>query len=119
MLRQKDEEIAQAAKKRMELEEFLSRLEEENKAWCKEAQEKEAITLSLHNTLEQVKNGVAAEDARSCCAARNPDNYQKLQKGLILVANFNKNSGHNRLLGDAIASCARASSSPECMIETT
>ncbi|XP_028768042.1 probable BOI-related E3 ubiquitin-protein ligase 3 [Neltuma alba] len=75
MLRQKDEEIAQATKKRMELEEFLRRLEEENQAWRKLAQEKEAMVLSLHNTLEQAKekashglnNGVAADDAGSCC----------------------------------------------------
>ncbi|KAI9128349.1 hypothetical protein K1719_001342 [Acacia pycnantha] len=75
MMRQKDEEISQATKKRMELEEFLRRLEEENQAWRREAQEKEAMVFSLHNTLEQVKerasygfnNGVAAEDAGSCC----------------------------------------------------
>ncbi|XP_054787865.1 probable BOI-related E3 ubiquitin-protein ligase 3 isoform X2 [Prosopis cineraria] len=75
MLRRKDEEIERATKKTLELEEFLRRLEEENQAWRKLAQEKEAVVVSLHNTLEQVKerayhgfnNGVAADDAGSCC----------------------------------------------------
>lgn len=75
-LSQKDEQIAEAAKKRVELEEFLTRLEAENQSWRRVAQENEAMVLSLHNTLEQVKerasccfnnNGVAAEDAGSCC----------------------------------------------------
>lgn len=78
MLGQKDEQIAQAAKKRAELEEFLRRLEAENLSWRRVAQENEAMVLSLHNTLEQIKerssychthnnNGAEREDAESCC----------------------------------------------------
>ncbi|KAF7810778.1 putative BOI-related E3 ubiquitin-protein ligase 3 [Senna tora] len=79
LMRQKEEEIAQARKKKVELEEFVRRLEQENEAWKKVAQEKEAMVLSLHNTLEQMKergaynnnnkNGVVVvtDDAGSCC----------------------------------------------------
>ena len=43
MLGRKDEQIAQAAKKRAELEEFLRRLEAENLSWRRVAQENEAM----------------------------------------------------------------------------
>lgn len=62
VLSKKDEEIEQAARKRAELEEYLTRLEAENESWRREAQEKEAVVMSLHNTLERLK-----EDAGSCC----------------------------------------------------
>ena len=55
LLRQKDEEIAQATKKTTELKEFLTRLEVENQSWRKVAEENEAMVLSLHNTLEEMK----------------------------------------------------------------
>ncbi|KAK7409760.1 hypothetical protein VNO78_00049 [Psophocarpus tetragonolobus] len=71
LLRQKDEEIAQATKKSSELKEFLRRLEVENQSWRKVAEENEAIVLSLHNTLEQMKERklyrMTTEDAASCC----------------------------------------------------
>ncbi|KAG5030379.1 hypothetical protein JHK85_014361 [Glycine max] len=70
LLRQKDEEIAQATKKTTELKEFLTRLEVENQSWRKVAEENEAMVLSLHNTLEEMKERalyrVTAEDAESC-----------------------------------------------------
>lgn len=62
LLSQKDEEIEQASRKRAELEEYLTRLEAENESWRKEAQEKEAMIMSLHNTLEQIR-----VDAKSYC----------------------------------------------------
>lgn len=77
VLSQKDEQIAQAAKKKTELEEFLIRLEAENQLWRRVAQENEAVVLSLHNTLEQVKErnrGVVAEDAESYCCDENRGN---------------------------------------------
>lgn len=77
LLRQKDEEIAEAVKKRVELEDFLSKLEAENEAWRRVAEENEAMVLSLHNTLEEMRektyysfkfnNGMVTEDAESCC----------------------------------------------------
>lgn len=74
LLRQKDEEIAQAAKRTMELEDFLGRLEAENHAWQRVAQENEAMVVSLNNTLEHIKETAppcvfnsGADDAESCC----------------------------------------------------
>ncbi|OAY37365.1 probable BOI-related E3 ubiquitin-protein ligase 2 [Manihot esculenta] len=73
LLRQKDEEIAQAAQRITELEDFIKRLEMENQLWQRVAQENEAMVISLNNTIEQLRekglfcfeNG--AEDAESCC----------------------------------------------------
>ncbi|KAA8546114.1 hypothetical protein F0562_020435 [Nyssa sinensis] len=75
LLKEKDEEIAKAVQRRMELEEFLRRVEFENQTWQRVAKENEAMVLSLNNTIEQVKenacftNGV--EDAESCCDMMN------------------------------------------------
>ncbi|KAF5752010.1 BOI-related E3 ubiquitin-protein ligase 2 [Tripterygium wilfordii] len=80
LLRQKDEEIAQGTKRAMELEDFLKRLEMENQAWQRTAQENEAMVVSLNNTLEQLMEnnnngscggfyGREAEDVESCCDA--------------------------------------------------
>ncbi|XP_043708889.1 probable BOI-related E3 ubiquitin-protein ligase 3 [Telopea speciosissima] len=73
LLRRKDEDIARAAKRTMELEECLRRIEMENQAWQKVAKENEAMVVALNNTLEQVKENACcfpsagAEDAESCC----------------------------------------------------
>ncbi|KAL9296340.1 hypothetical protein ACSQ67_022236 [Phaseolus vulgaris] len=74
VLRGKDEEIAQAMKRRVELEEYLRRLEAENSRWQRLAQEKENMALSLYKTLEEMtesgnflNNGAVANDAVSCC----------------------------------------------------
>ena len=73
LLGQKDEEITKAANKTMELQYLLKKLEMENQAWQRVAQENEAMVVSLNNTLEQLReqasccfnNGV--DDAESCC----------------------------------------------------
>ncbi|XP_022763046.1 probable BOI-related E3 ubiquitin-protein ligase 3 [Durio zibethinus] len=73
LLRQKDEEIAKATNKTMELQNLLKKLEMENQAWQIVAQENEAMVLSLNNAIEQLRerasscfnNGV--DDAESCC----------------------------------------------------
>ncbi|CAL1388596.1 unnamed protein product [Linum trigynum] len=89
LLRQKDEEIARAAKRATELETFLRRLEMENQAWQRAAKENEAMAISLSHTLAQVREnsslmmmnnnnnnnmnggfgggGEVADDAESCC----------------------------------------------------
>lgn len=74
ILRQKDEEIEQATKKSMELEEFLKKLVAENQEWQRLAQVNEAIVISLSNTIEQIRENAAsncfdnhAEDAESSC----------------------------------------------------
>ncbi|XVE48852.1 hypothetical protein DITRI_Ditri01bG0035100 [Diplodiscus trichospermus] len=73
LLRQKDEEIARATNKTMELQNLLKKLEMESQTWQRVAQENEAMVVSLNNTLEQLReqasccfnNGV--DDAESCC----------------------------------------------------
>lgn len=79
LLRQKDEEIAQAARKAAELEELLRKLEIEGHEWQRVARENEAMATSLSNTLEQLKDSagcrsscssncnVGEDDAESCC----------------------------------------------------
>ncbi|GLT42932.1 hypothetical protein SLA2020_169090 [Shorea laevis] len=73
LLRQKDEEIARAANKTMELQNLLKKLETENQAWQRVAQENEAKVVSLNSTLEQLWESASlgfnngAEDAGSCC----------------------------------------------------
>ncbi|KAJ9189556.1 hypothetical protein P3X46_000834 [Hevea brasiliensis] len=73
LLRQKDEEIARAAKRTAELEDFLKRLEMESQVWQRVAQENEAMVISLDNTIEQLREKASccfengAEDAESCC----------------------------------------------------
>ncbi|CAK9166675.1 unnamed protein product [Ilex paraguariensis] len=73
---QKDEDIAVAKKKTMELQGCMIRAEMEAKVWQKKALEKEAIVLDLHNRLNQVKkrdcfffHGV--QDSESFCDSSN------------------------------------------------
>uniref|UniRef100_A0A2N9ISE7 RING-type domain-containing protein n=1 Tax=Fagus sylvatica TaxID=28930 RepID=A0A2N9ISE7_FAGSY len=87
LLRQKDEEIAQAVNRTMELEDFLRRLEAENQAWQRVAQENEAMVVSLNNTLEQVKERApfgfysnGAEDCESCCYVNREQEEEVLQE---------------------------------------
>ncbi|WJX42515.1 RING-type E3 ubiquitin transferase [Trifolium repens] len=80
MLRQKDEQIAQAVNRRLELEEFLKRLEIENESWRRAAHENEAMVLSLHNTLEQMKERASHcynNDAESCCDIKNHEEEEE------------------------------------------
>lgn len=76
LLRQKDLEMAEAAKRGTELEQFLRKLEFEKQEWQRVAQENEAMVVSLNNTLEEMRekaccsnsdsnNGAAEEDAES------------------------------------------------------
>ncbi|KAL0422914.1 UNVERIFIED_CONTAM: putative BOI-related E3 ubiquitin-protein ligase 2 [Sesamum latifolium] len=69
LMKQKEEEIARAAKKSMELQVFLKRMEVENQTWQRVARENEAMVASLNSTIERLREdaGNAAEDAESCC----------------------------------------------------
>ncbi|KAL2254889.1 probable BOI-related E3 ubiquitin-protein ligase 2 [Sesamum indicum] len=69
LIKQKEEEIARAAKKSMELQDFLKRMEAENQTWQRVARENEAMVASLNSTIERLREAVgnAAEDAESCC----------------------------------------------------
>lgn len=104
LLSSKDKEIFEAAKKRAELEDFLIRLEAENEAWQRIAKESEAKILSLHNTIEEMKerayyysfnNGLLAEDAQSCCE-ENRVNYKDKEE--------EKGTGENRAEGSGSGS---------------
>ncbi|XP_019450986.1 PREDICTED: probable BOI-related E3 ubiquitin-protein ligase 2 isoform X2 [Lupinus angustifolius] len=79
LLKQKDEEIAKATKKRVELEDFIIRLETENQGWEKMAQENEATALSLYKTLEEMKE--KAYDAESWCDERRRDKEEGIVRG--------------------------------------
>ncbi|KAI3922596.1 hypothetical protein MKX01_006285 [Papaver californicum] len=75
LLQQKNDQLSEATKKTMKLEECLKKAEMENQVWQRIAKENEAMVIALHNTLDQVKENVycyssVAEDAGSCC-----DNY--------------------------------------------
>ncbi|KAL3514989.1 hypothetical protein ACH5RR_021891 [Cinchona calisaya] len=72
LFQQKDEEIAKAINRTIELEFLLKQFETENQTWQRVAKENEAIIISLKNTVEQFKklgggNGNGVDDAESCC----------------------------------------------------
>ncbi|KAI3446266.1 hypothetical protein Pfo_002931 [Paulownia fortunei] len=69
LIKQKEEEVAKAAKRTMELQDFLKRMEIENQTWQRVAKENEAMVASLNTTIERLRETAAnaAEDAESCC----------------------------------------------------
>ncbi|GFP89055.1 boi-related E3 ubiquitin-protein ligase 1 [Phtheirospermum japonicum] len=71
LINQKEEEIEKAAKRTMELQEFLRRMEIESQAWQRAARENEAMAASLNSTIERLRETAAAnnaaDDAESCC----------------------------------------------------
>ncbi|CAL0334188.1 unnamed protein product [Lupinus luteus] len=90
ILKQKDEEIAKAAKKRVELEDFIKRLEAENQGWQKIALENEAVALSLYRTLEEMKekasyNNNVADDAESWCDESRRDKEEAIGENRTVV----------------------------------
>lgn len=97
LLRQKDEEIVKARNKTMELQNMLKKLEMENQAWQRVAQENEAMVVSLNNRLEQVReeqascrfnNGV--DDAESCCECEDNNEGIMETKGFAAVDSSNQ-----------------------------
>lgn len=69
LIKQKNEEIAKAANRTMELQDFLKRMEIENQTWQRVAKENEAMVASLNCTIQRLRETAsnAAEDAESCC----------------------------------------------------
>lgn len=69
LLKQKEEEIAKASNRTMELQNFLKRLESESQTWQRIAKENEAMVASLNSRIGRLREsaGNAAEDAESCC----------------------------------------------------
>ncbi|KAE8690682.1 GDP-mannose 3,5-epimerase 1-like [Hibiscus syriacus] len=80
LLNQKDQEIAKANNKAMELQNLLGRLEMEGQAWQRVAQENEAMVLSLNNRLERLREQASCrlnnsvDDAESCCECVQEEN---------------------------------------------
>ncbi|KAE8672877.1 GDP-mannose 3,5-epimerase 1-like [Hibiscus syriacus] len=80
---QKEAELARAANRTMELQNLLNKLETENQAWRRVAQENEAIVVSLNNTLEQLQQqqdqaGCRFDgDAESCCGGTEEENNNR------------------------------------------
>ncbi|KAI3447933.1 hypothetical protein Pfo_004598 [Paulownia fortunei] len=75
LLKQKEEEIAKAANRTMELQDFLKRMEIETQTWQRVAKENEAMISSLNSTIQRLRDSAylsanAAEDAESCCQNR-------------------------------------------------
>ncbi|KAF7829555.1 putative BOI-related E3 ubiquitin-protein ligase 2 [Senna tora] len=71
LIRQKEDDLAEAKKKSIELEDWLRKAEIESEAWQRIAREKEAMVMSLTSKLEEVKerrvwDRQRAEDTESC-----------------------------------------------------
>ncbi|KAL3539090.1 hypothetical protein ACH5RR_002456 [Cinchona calisaya] len=74
LLQLKDEEIATAMSRTIELEDLVKKMETENQMWQRVAKENEEIIISLNNTMDQLREGALSgggnygvEDAGSCC----------------------------------------------------
>ncbi|KAL3621392.1 hypothetical protein CASFOL_036304 [Castilleja foliolosa] len=71
LINQKDEQIEKAAKRTIELQGYLNRLEMESQTWQRVARENEAMAASLNSTIERMRETAAAnnaaDDAESCC----------------------------------------------------
>ena len=70
LMRRKEEDLARATKKTMELEASLRKAEMESETWQRLAKANEAMVMDLSNTLEQVRQSLVwvnntAEDAES------------------------------------------------------
>ncbi|XP_047313389.1 E3 ubiquitin-protein ligase BOI [Impatiens glandulifera] len=80
LLKQKDEEIAKANTRTMELEEFLRKIEMENQGWQRIAMHNESVLVSLTNTISQMnenadlRNNNTIQDEESCCDERFGEN---------------------------------------------
>ncbi|GMI74456.1 hypothetical protein HRI_001114900 [Hibiscus trionum] len=94
LLKQKDEELAKARNKTMELQNLVNKLEMENQAWQRVVQENEATVVSLNNALEQLQqqqnqagccfdNGVG--DAESCCEETEEENNRGFVETTTMV----------------------------------
>uniref|UniRef100_A0A5B7CCP2 Putative SBP family protein n=1 Tax=Davidia involucrata TaxID=16924 RepID=A0A5B7CCP2_DAVIN len=83
---QKDEDLAMATKKTMELQDCLRRKEMEIQVWQRMAKENEGTITNLNNMLKQVCERVSlssngAQDAESFCDSSNRgDNDQKVEE---------------------------------------
>ncbi|KAM1133105.1 probable BOI-related E3 ubiquitin-protein ligase 2 [Malus sylvestris] len=75
LIRQKEEELGQATKKAMELQDCLRKAEMESDTWQRVAKANESMVMDLNNALEQVRERLVlvsseTDDAESCCENR-------------------------------------------------
>ncbi|KAB2628271.1 BOI-related E3 ubiquitin-protein ligase 2 [Pyrus ussuriensis x Pyrus communis] len=75
VIRQKEEELGQATKKAMELQDCLRKAEMESDMWQRVAKANETMVTDLNNELEQVRERLVlvsseTDDAESCCENR-------------------------------------------------
>ncbi|XP_021668090.2 probable BOI-related E3 ubiquitin-protein ligase 2 isoform X2 [Hevea brasiliensis] len=87
LMRQKEEDLAQARKKMMELETCLRKALMERESWQRVAGEKEAMVIDLSNTLEQVRerlvlgSSTKGQDTESfCCGSCDREQEDPLKK---------------------------------------
>ncbi|KAL7125499.1 hypothetical protein ABFS83_14G120900 [Erythranthe nasuta] len=84
LLKQKDQEIANAANRTNELQNFLNRIEIENQTWQRVARENESMVASLSGTIQRLRESSAAAaacspaaDAESCCENGGEDDEEE------------------------------------------
>ncbi|KAJ6773514.1 BOI-RELATED E3 UBIQUITIN-PROTEIN LIGASE 3-RELATED [Salix purpurea] len=89
LIRQKEEDLARATKKTMELEVWLRKVELESEQCQRVAREKEAMVVDLSNSLEQIRGRLAmasneVPDAESfCCGSCDREQEQESQKKMV------------------------------------
>lgn len=85
LVKQKEEEIARAANRNVELENFLKRIEIENQTWQTVARENEAMIASLNSSIQRLRESAenAADDAESCC--QNAVEDEKVMKKKMMI----------------------------------
>ncbi|KAE8677110.1 Detected protein of unknown function [Hibiscus syriacus] len=81
LMRRKEEDLARATKKTLELEACLKKVEMESESWERLAKANEAMALDLSNAVAQVKKGIimvsnAGEDAESLCVSSCDDKQE-------------------------------------------
>ena len=89
LIRQKEEDLARATKKTMELEVWLRKVELESEQCQRVAREKEAMVVDLSNSLEQIRGRLAmanneVPDAESfCCGSSDREQDQESQNRMV------------------------------------
>lgn len=103
-MRQKEEDLAKATKKAMELEACLKKAEMESESWERLARANEAMVMDLSNTLEQVRERLVlvsnrAEDAESVyCGSSSCVREQELEEESKKIACKRCNSRNSCVL---------------------
>ncbi|XP_068326547.1 probable BOI-related E3 ubiquitin-protein ligase 2 [Pyrus communis] len=75
LIRQKEDQLRQATKKTMELQDCLRKAEMESDTWQRVAKANETMVMGLNNALEEARERLVlvsseADDAESCCENR-------------------------------------------------